>query len=134
MKERKKQRVGWGGLEEERKPGASTPPESKNPDLKKMSESKAEQWINIYWRWTTIHPYEDSGSKNYQLHLLPFGKHNLLYPNRGLAVGQVYLYIWKEVVIAAFTLCFEKNIAELLYVLCSNHYDGSKLPRYYCVV
>lgn len=34
MKERKKQRVG-GGLEEERKPGASTPLESKNPDFKK---------------------------------------------------------------------------------------------------
>lgn len=28
----------WGGLEEERKPGASTPPESNNPDKKKFKK------------------------------------------------------------------------------------------------
>ena len=49
--------------------------------------------------------------------LLPFGKHDLVDPNGGLAVGQVCFFclfvfsIWKEVIIiiAALTLCFKEN-------------------------
>lgn len=62
MKERKKQR--WE-LEEERKPGASTLPESTNPDLKKKKKGVNPRLCNgsIHRRWTTIHPDEDCESK-----------------------------------------------------------------------
>jgi len=87
----KKQRID-GGLEEERKPGASTLPESKNPDFKKN------EWIH----GCAVDQYTGDGQQlilmrtmeaklPIKTHLLPFGKHVLLYLNRGLAVGQVHL-------------------------------------------
>jgi len=41
-----------------------------------------------------------------EIHLLPFGKHALEYPNRDLAAIQFYSYLI-EVIIAALTLCFK---------------------------
>lgn len=64
-------------------------------------------------------------------HLLPFGKHDLEYPNRGLAVGQAYLYLERSNYCSTyFVLRVEYSRAAVQYVLCSNHYDGSNIPQY----
>lgn len=40
----------------------------------------------------------------------------------------------KKSLLLQHSLCaLRRIIAELLYVLCSNHYDGSNVLRYYCV-
>lgn len=91
-REEKQRRV--GGLEEERKPGASTLPESNNPEFKK----KKNEWIH----GCAMDQYTGDGQQfilmktveaklPIKTHLLPFGKHVLVDPNRGLAVGQVHL-------------------------------------------
>jgi len=89
----------------------------------------------IYWKWTTINSHEDYGSKttNQDTSLTIWQTCSLISKQRiGSRTGGAF--IWKEVIIAAHTLCFVWNIAELLYVLRSNHYDGSNIPRFYCVV
>lgn len=77
---------------------------------------------------TTTHSEEDCGSKHHQSthKLIPFGKYDLQYPNRGLAVAGVRSRPG-GVLIAAPTLCFEKQEcggAAVERALGGNHDDG----------